>query len=298
VNAFFDLEGRLRLHWRFVIVMAGLFAIQIAVGIVLGIALVVASIVTGGSATAAVPAPWRAWAELVAFVPSALLLIALVCACRRWLDRRPIRSLGLERPRWSVLLAFALGLAAGVLPAAVLIAAGGYRFTGVSASLQTAFLAPVLAVMAFEEEILCRGYLQQNLIDAGRPAAALIVSTLVFWLLHAFNPGMWSSPLPSLNLVVVGVLLALAYRVAGNIWLPTALHYAWNLAQGIVLQLPVSGLRFDGVFDLESTGRLPSWLTGGTFGLESSVLTTAATAPVAVAFALVLKRRSRTPADV
>jgi len=66
----------------------------------------------------------------------------------------------------------------------------------------------------------------------------------------------------------------LAYQVSGNLWFPTALHFAWNFCQGVVFQLPVSGIRTDGLIDVWVAPTAPLWLTGGAFGLEGSALIT------------------------
>jgi hypothetical protein len=164
--------------------------------------------------------------------------------------------------------------------------AGGFIWHGFSASYQTALLIPTFIVMAFTEEIVCRGYLYQNLIDIRRPWFGLFFSSTIFWLLHALNPAVWSSPIIAVNLFGAGVTLALAYRVSGNIWYPTAAHFGWNFAQGVLFQVPVSGIKTDGLCDVQIVESAPRWLTGGAFGIEGSLLGTAAE----VAMSLVLIR--------
>src|SRR5262249_21607212 len=105
-----------------------------------------------------------------------------------------------------------------------LLGTGCLVWEGVSGSPQTALLVPTFAVMAFFEEIVCRGYLLQNLVDIRRPVFGVLFSSTVFWLLHSLNPAAWSSPIVSLNLCGAGIVLALAYRTSGNIWFPRAMH--------------------------------------------------------------------------
>ena len=128
-------------------------------------------------------------------------------------------------------------------------------------------------------------------VDQPAKKLAVVFSSVVFWLMHSLNPSAWSSPLVGVNLFGAGVVLALAYRVSGNIWFPTALHFAWNIGQGVVLQLPVSGIRMDGVVDLEVNGAMPAWLTGGEFGLEASVLVTAVEAAQVLLFVWIFSGR-------
>lgn len=71
------------------------------------------------------------------------------------------------------------------------------------------------------EEVLFRGFLYRNLRDMmGRPLA-LILSGLVFGLVH-FH-GDYILPLAGL-----GVALALVYEWSGSLWVPIIAHAAWN----------------------------------------------------------------------
>ena len=51
-----------------------------------------------------------------------------------------------------------------------------------------------------------------------------------------------------------------------------AYHLSWNLFQGPVYGLPVSGVRFGGLFSV--TDLHAPLLTGGTFGFEGGLLAT------------------------
>src|SRR5205085_5768930 len=92
-----------------------------------------------------------------------------VWLCRRFLDRRSLASLGLVRPGRAFFESVTGGLILGALPIVmtigILLAVGGLAWDGISWSLQTVLLVPALVVMAFFEEITCRGYLLQNLVD-------------------------------------------------------------------------------------------------------------------------------------
>jgi membrane protease YdiL (CAAX protease family) len=298
LTAFTDHERRLRTPWRIAIFLAGIIGVEIGGAVVVGIGVAALLVIAGKNLRVLQTPDARVWALIVAAFPIAALTLGVVWFCRRVLDRRSMRSLGLGRPRASALTGFASGLGLITLPAGVLIGIGGYRFVGISASLQTAALVPTLLVAAFQEEIVCRGYILQNIIDVRRPTTAVLVSSVVFWLFHSFNEAVWSSPLPSINLLLAGVLLALAYRVGGDIWFPTTLHFGWNLGQGVLLQLPISGVRTDGLLDLELTGRLPVWVTGGAFGLESSAVVASVQLLAVVALARILGKQPKSDRPV
>jgi membrane protease YdiL (CAAX protease family) len=220
-----------------------------------------------------------------------------VLLCRRFLDRRSIWSVGLNLSAvgfGEIPCGLLFGSVPIVLVIGVLIAVGGLSWVGVSASLQTALLVPTLIVMAFNEEILCRGYLYQNLIDVRRPWFGIWFTSAIFWILHSLNPNAWSSPFIAINLFLAGVILALAYRLSGNIWFPTALHFGWNLAQGVLFEVPVSGIVTDGLIDVRIVESAPVWLTGGKFGIEGSAVSTIAETCMSVVLAwLVIKREKQ-----
>ncbi|MBS0266496.1 MAG: CPBP family intramembrane metalloprotease, partial [Planctomycetes bacterium] len=97
------------------------------------------------------------------------------------------------------------------------------------------------------------------------------------------------------NLFCAGLTLALAYRVSGNIWFPTAAHFGWNFAQGVLFQIPVSGIQTDGLIDIQVVEGAPRWLTGGEFGMEGSILGTAAELGMFVILILAWRKQGTRP---
>lgn len=216
--------------------------------------------------------------QLASAIPTLLLLGLWVWACRRFFDRRPLLSLGLGPPAhgWVRTLLAGFGAGAGPIVATVglLVLLSGLSWRQAQAGLLTWLLIPGLLIAAFNEEMPLRGYLLGNFVEAGRPLTGVLITSLLFWLLHSLNPAAWSSPWVAVNLFGAGVMLAMAYLASGNLWFPTALHYFWNLAQGVLFELPVSGVTTDGILELDVTGKLAPWLSGGQFGLEASLLVT------------------------
>jgi membrane protease YdiL (CAAX protease family) len=128
-------------------------------------------------------------------------------------------------------------------------------------------LIVVYAPAAVHEELLFRGYPYQKVRSVNRSAAIIFTAT-VFAALHGGNAGF--SPLAVVNLVLAGVLLALAYEVYQRLWLPIGIHLVWNLLSGPILGYNVSGYISRRTV-LEVRGGGAEWLTGGRFGIEASV---------------------------
>ncbi len=209
-------------------------------------------------------------------------------------DRRPFSDLGFGlKGRWKDLLA-------GGCVAAVLYAAGFgllcwlgeievVRMQWNVASLSLSFLTFVL--VAFSEEIMTRGYILGRLLHTRlNRFAALAISSLLFSLLHVFNPNV--AFLPLLNIWLAGCLLGASYLYTRNLWLPISLHLFWNWIQGPVLGYSVSGYDQGGSL---LTLRMPkdTLLNGGAFGFEGSLLCTLLLVVATVLIIVYFERRTR-----
>jgi CAAX protease family protein len=138
-----------------------------------------------------------------------------------------------------------------------------------------------LVVPAAAEEAFLRGYPLQALAEAWGPWPALGVTSVAFGALHLRNPGV--TAIGATNVAVAGVFLGMVYLRTGSLWWATGAHVGWNFAHGYLADVPVSGLELMDAPLYEGVLRGPSWLSGGAFGPEGSLL---ATAVVCVAVAL------------
>ena len=124
--------------------------------------------------------------------------------------------------------------------------------------------------VAVSEEIFSRGYVQGLLRYHYNAATAIIVSSILFALMHSLNPGMFDSPLPILNLLLAGIIMAVARELTGGLWWPIGLHLTWNYFQGYIYGFKVSGT--DSLTSiLTTTEHGPAWISGGAFGIEGSI---------------------------
>jgi membrane protease YdiL (CAAX protease family) len=138
------------------------------------------------------------------------------------------------------------------------------------------------------EEIVMRGVLFRSMEEGCGTWIAVAVSALFFGGAHSFNPGatLWSSAAIA---VEAGVMLALLYHVTRSLWACMGLHAGWNIMQGTVYGIPVSGSTVDGWLVSHRTG--PAWLSGGVFGAEASVVALLMCSLLTAALATVALRR-------
>jgi membrane protease YdiL (CAAX protease family) len=206
-------------------------------------------------------------------------VVGIGFAFRAWLDRRPLASLGLTLGPSSLSL-FAIGTVFGagmqLLAAGVGWLAGSVRVTGFAPlTSDLRYLPPaagVLLIAALAEEFSMRGYMLQNFREAwGRPAAA-VATAIIFALAHLGNPHSHGQLILTLaGLFLFGIWAAYSVFLTGSLWLVLGAHVAWNLFEGPLLGLPVSGLSMPFPTALRETGGGPDWLTGGSFGPEAGV---------------------------
>jgi len=123
----------------------------------------------------------------------------------------------------------------------------------------------VLLPAAFFEELLIRGYAFSVLRRAGGWRLALIVTSVVFGLLHAWNPGADAESI--LAVVVAGFFLGAILLATRSLYAAGAAHFAWNWVMSGALHIAVSGIPSrDPDYRTVETG--PDWLTGGPWGPE------------------------------
>lgn len=125
----------------------------------------------------------------------------------------------------------------------------------------------VYILVAFTEEILFRGYVLRNLMYSLNRHIALIISAILFSLMHGLNPNI--DLIGFSNLFIAGILLGITYIHTKNLWFPIALHFSWNFFQTI-LGFNVSGQNTYSAVEFNMDQK--TLLNGGGFGFEGSIL--------------------------
>lgn len=132
-----------------------------------------------------------------------------------------------------------------------------------------------LFIAAFNEEIVFRGYILNSLMDATNSRwFALTASSLLFAWMHGGNPSIDDSWVPMTELFFAGFILGISYTFTKNLWFPTFFHVGWNFFQGL-FGFRISGLNVDSwkMIAHQNSGQVDDVISGGTFGIEGSVIT-------------------------
>jgi CAAX protease family protein len=261
-------EMRLRLGWRLFTHLLLLVALYISASIFLGPLLVILGLKNSYTA--------------LFFLDATALFFAVttsVFLARRRLDKRPFTGLGLAwNPRALRDLLAGIGITGLVMAGIYIVEAafGWLRFNAFTWQNDTlAMIAGNLLlyllidiIVGWYEELLCRGYWLQNLSEGLGTGWGVLLSSLVFALLHSLNPNV--SSMAVILLIGGGLFIASGYLRTRQLWLPIGLHIGWNFFEGPVFGFTVSGTAPFTLIQQTPTG--PVLFTGGAFGPEAGLI--------------------------
>ncbi|MDR2026084.1 MAG: CPBP family intramembrane metalloprotease [Prevotellaceae bacterium] len=197
--------------------------------------------------------------------------LLLVFVFIRYIDRRSFMSLGLQLKGYAkdILPGIATGAIIMSLGFAVLLVLNGIEVTHIRFDACKLLTWTALFVLvALNEEIFCRGYVLYNFLQSTNRYPALIFSSMIFSILHIFNPDF--DLMSFVSILLAGLLLGISYIYTKNLWFPVALHFSWNFFQGPVFGFNVSGTSVYSIINQHPEGN--NILNGGEFGFEGSIL--------------------------
>ena len=202
--------------------------------------------------------------------------------CARILEHRSFGSVGFRFHRgWprDFLLGSLMGASSLAIVVGIGVGLGALKFdvqTRNWKSLLAGFLvtSTFFVIAGATEEFLFRGFPFQALVHNLGGARAIIITSFLFGLAHVSNPS--ASTFSTINTILAGIWLGVAYLRTRNLWLPTGLHWSWNFAMVFVFGLPVSGFTTLGQLAwLRGTAGEPMWVSGGSYGPEAGLAATA-----------------------
>ncbi|MFA6233234.1 MAG: type II CAAX endopeptidase family protein [Bacteroidota bacterium] len=220
-------------------------------------------------------ADWRITTPIVTIL--AALLATMFCA--RLIEHKPVLDLIGLRPHRRAFRQLILGIGITLLLQLLLVGmellfgearmlSGHVTISHTLSLLLYGLLSFIL--VGFAEEILVRGYAFRVLLKQGSTVIALLLTSGLFSLMHAANPGIgW---IGFANIFLAGIWLGVARVVTGSLWLSVGMHIGWNYFLGPVFGFPVSGIIERSLFITKPAGA--DWISGGVFGPEGGILVT------------------------
>lgn len=204
-------------------------------------------------------------------------IILTVFRWTRKVEKRPIRTLGFYRENFlsNLLKGFSLGLALFLLTLLGLVVLGQYRLESIHLNPYSlafvVFTIPFWILQGTAEEVVARAWLLPQLASRTNLKLAILISSLFFTLLHMGNSGL--TPLSLVNLFLFGVAMALYLLKTDIVWGVAGIHGAWNFAQGNLFGILVSGQPSGTSLMTFLPQGNQDWLSGGSFGIEGSIMT-------------------------
>ena len=212
-----------------------------------------------------------------------MMLLMMVCQLigtiftvglfQKFISREDFVSIGLN------FVGFKIDFYKGLLAGTVLICSGFILLTVLNLTLidltyfsfyDQIFYFFLFTIVSLNEEIAIRGYMLHNLSSSFNKYVALIISSLVFMIMHLGNPNI--GILPLVNLFLAGIFLGIYTIHKNNLWFPIGAHLTWNYLQGPIFGFEVSGNKINSLFEQKPNGH--ELLTGGNFGFEGSIILT------------------------
>lgn len=212
-----------------------------------------------------------------------MMLLMMVCQLigtiftvglfQKFISREDFVSIGLN------FVGFKIDFYKGLLAGTVLICSGFILLIVLNLTLidltyfsfyDQIFYFILFTIVSLNEEIAIRGYILHNLSSSFNKYVALIISSLVFMIMHLGNPNI--GILPLVNLFLAGIFLGIYTIHKNNLWFPIGAHLTWNYLQGPIFGFEVSGNKINSLFEQKPNGH--ELLTGGNFGFEGSIILT------------------------
>lgn len=203
---------------------------------------------------------------------ASLLFALLILAWAKLYERRTWLSLGWLDQNWlqGLVLGLAKGLTLALLTAAIAWLGGAIELqSNLGLPKRLAELVGLLAIVAICEEFVLRGWLLPNLSQSMGLWPGCLLSGLLFALLHANNPDL--NTLGFFNLWLFGLIASLYLIREQSLYAVIGLHISWNVVQALLFGLPISGLSYQETGLFQPNLQAPTWLSGGSFGLEGSL---------------------------
>jgi len=202
--------------------------------------------------------------ELIGAIAGYFIVVLIMEQRRPPIELAPRRLLGLAR-------GLILGLVLVCLNIGLLAVAGVYRVAGWNESYNPwPDLLWVGLVAGVAEELIFRGMLLRLVEELLGSWGAVAISAVVFGLLHLANPNgtIWGGAAIAIE---AGLLFAAIYLLTRSLWWCIGLHIAWNITEGPIFGSVVSGNGTQQSW-IVAGWRGPGILTGGSFGLEGSIV--------------------------
>jgi membrane protease YdiL (CAAX protease family) len=209
--------------------------------------------------------------SMVQFPKAVLLIWALMFLYRRYclkVEGRPAYELSGTAWHREFGIGTLLGAGMVILIVGLLAVFGAYRVESVNGPQVLLGRLFRYGQGAFIEDLLFTVIIFRLLEELAGTVIAYVLVSLLFGGLHLLND--FATPTGGLFIAIQEITLLAPFILTRRLWMTWGVHLFWNYFQSGVFGLNNSGMAHHGFLEPVVTG--PVWLTGGEFGIESSVV--------------------------
>jgi len=286
-NIFINKNSQLRSGWKIVSTFSSFYLGTIVLTIILLIIYILTKVMTGSigengfiifiNNISGMASNLSTSIGFIVALLQCLTMIFFVVLFWKVYDRKPIREIGMiniKKGYKDLIKGLVFGAVSLILVFIILLYTeqitliNPFSKPNFSYALLTGLI--IFIFVGINEEMFARGYCMTVLKQTGNKYVVVIVSAIIFALMHSLNPSV--TLLSYLNLFLFGLLTAYMFIKSGNLWLPIGYHIAWNYFEGNVFGFLVSGQGAAGIYNLN----VPVYniINGGEFGPEGGIVVT------------------------
>ena len=227
-----------------------------------------------------------------------IVTIFMFCLFIKKVNKDKFSKIGLDNKFKTFFKGVLIGVISLSLIIIPLILCGVIKFEGINNNMNWLLFGLYFGgylIQSFMEELICRGFLLHRLKDKLPIIIAIIISILFFSIFHfskMFDDGVLIGIIGLINLILISLIFVILALKNKNIYGATGFHFTWNFALFSIIGLNLSGLETNNsIFKMEAVN---NFLTGYSYGIESSIVCTAVLSLVLVSLLLISKRISKT----
>ena len=241
------------------------------VRIILGLIICLASVIIGQQIFLKIPGVSLLNTDIRNLVKG--IFVSLLIVVSYWIfyhkyEKRDITELSFNKNGKKLFAGILIGSGLQFLTILMIYLFGGFEVITVNPVSILIIPFTVAFTIAIIEEVLLRGIIFRIAEEKWGSTIALIISGVIFGGLHLINPHV--TLISVICITIVGVLLAASYMYYRNLWVPIAIHFAWNFTQNGIFGAITSGNeKTNSLLTSKISG--PEIITGGLFGPEGSI---------------------------
>lgn len=193
-------------------------------------------------------------------------------------NKDKLDKIGLDKNIKPFLKGLLIGIVSLSLIMIILLICGAVKFDGINNNINWLFFILYLfgyLIQGSMEEIITRGYLLHRLKERLPIETAIFMSIIFFTVNHLsklFEEGMLIGIIGVANLLLISLIWIITTLKDKNIYSAIGFHFIWNFVLFSIIGLNLSGLETtNSIFKFTVVN---SFLTGSSYGVESSIITT------------------------